>query len=126
MAKKFLRRIAKYSLISFVIVAAVTAAVLIFSFVTASYPSLDNVLTANFIVGGLVIFMGLLSLSSVPASRVDGGAAAGRLNFDLQKNMAKAHWNDKYKSEIPKLFYIGIGIVAITALAQLIVNFIPI
>ena len=124
MAKHILRRAAKYLLISTIIVASISILTLFFTYLALGYLTPIHIFTANFIVGGLAIIMGLYSLLS-PSARLGGyGRASGSrwLDYSTNQMLTKTHRRDE--PEILKFIYVGIGIISITGLTQFLLSLI--
>ena len=123
MTKHIFRKVAKYLLFSAVIFAVVSALALLYAFGTFGYLTPIYIFNANFVVGGLVIFVGLFSLLS-PSDGLGSSRSSGSrgltVEYDTHQMLKKAQRGDETSDEpkILKFICIGIGIIAATALTQ--------
>jgi len=116
MAKRFLR----YFGIAIAITTAVAVVVALFSLVTQGQPTINHIFIANFIVGGIVICVGIFQVLYSPTA-VRGGLVNSRQHqsqdFQTQQMLA-AHKTSGDGQAAAKYVFIGICIIAITALVQ--------
>ena len=125
MAKRILRQIAKYLMVSTIIVVAVTAAAVIFAHVARDYAALNYVFTANFYAGGIIIVIGLFPiLSSAGMAWQRARYSAWMGDYEERKELKQANRRDMQEKILGslKLVYVGIGVLLITMLAQFLLG----
>jgi len=127
MTKRILHWVAKHLLMSAVIAAAVAALVLLFTFITTGHFSPIHTFTANFIVGGIIICVGIFSIPYSPLS-TQGGLKYfrhTRMGAEPDFHTGKAHAAHRTNGDVgraAKFIFAGLCIVAIAGLAQYVIG----
>jgi len=128
MSKRILLGASKCLLSSAVIITIVVVFALIYAFATAAPLPLDHIFRANFIIGGIIVCLGIFSVPYSPIStqgalkyfRHARHPQGPEPDFHVSKTHAAHKTNGNIKNAAVFLFT-GISIIAFTVLGQFII-----